>query len=58
MERLFTIKQAARQLQVSEKFLRKLQKTGRLRIVHLGRAVRVSERELDRLCSEAVQQSR
>jgi excisionase family DNA binding protein len=52
MERLFTIKRAARRLQVSEKFLRKLQQGGRLHVVRLGRAVRVSEQELQRLCRE------
>ncbi len=50
MERLFTIKRAAQQLQVSEKFLRKLERAGRLPTVRLGRAIRVSERELERLC--------
>jgi excisionase family DNA binding protein len=52
VERLFSIRRAARQLQVSEKFLRKLQRSGRLRIVRLGRAVRVSEQELEQLCRE------
>jgi len=52
VDRLFSIKRAARQLQVSEKFLRKLQRTGRLRIVRLGRVIRVSEAELERLCRE------
>jgi excisionase family DNA binding protein len=49
---MFSIKRAARRLQVSEKFLRKLQSVGRLRVVRLGRAVRVSEQELERLCRE------
>lgn len=52
MEHLFTLKQAATILAVSPEFLKKLQRTGRLRIVRLGRAVRVSERELERLCRE------
>ena len=52
MERFLTIRRAARCLQVSEKFLRKLQGSGRLRVVRLGRAVRESERELERLCRE------
>jgi len=52
VERFFTIKRAARRLQVSEKFLRKLQHTGRLRVIKLGRAVRISEQELLRLCRE------
>jgi len=52
VEQFFSIKHSARRLQVSEKFLRKLQRQGRLRVVRLGRAVRVSERELERLCCE------
>ena len=50
MECYFTLKQAARKLQVSEKFLRRLMTTGHLRVIRLGRAIRVSERELERLC--------
>lgn len=49
MEQLFTIKRAARRLQVSEKFLRRLQRSGRLKVVQLGRAVRVPQSELERL---------
>lgn len=56
MERFLTIKRAARTLQVSERFLRKLQRAGRLRIVRLGRAIRVSERELERLTREEFRQ--
>lgn len=52
MERLVSIKRAARRLQVSEKFLRRLQQSGRLRVVRLGRAIRISEQELERLCRE------
>jgi excisionase family DNA binding protein len=52
VERLVTLKQAARILSVSPEFLKKLQRQGRLRIVRLGRAVRVSEQELERLCRE------
>lgn len=54
MEHLFTLKQAAAILAVSPEFLKKLQRAGRLRIVRLGRAVRVSEHELERLCREEV----
>jgi excisionase family DNA binding protein len=50
VERLFTLKEAAAILAVSAEFLKKLQRSGRLHIVRLGRAVRVSERELERLC--------
>lgn len=52
MPRLYTLKAAAEQLAVSTEFLKKLQRTGRLRVVHLGRAVRITEQELDRLCRE------
>jgi excisionase family DNA binding protein len=50
--RLFTLKQAAAILAVSPEFLKKLQRKGRLHIVRLGRAVRVSDQELERLCRE------
>jgi excisionase family DNA binding protein len=55
MDRLFTLKKAAEILAVSPEFLKKLQRNGRLHVVRLGRAVRVSERELDRLCREEFQ---
>jgi excisionase family DNA binding protein len=50
MERFLTIRQAARRLQVSEKFLRRLQAAGQLRVIRLGRSVRVTETELERIC--------
>lgn len=49
MERLLTLKQAAEKLAVSAQFLKRLQQQGRLRVIRLGRAVRVSEQELERL---------
>jgi excisionase family DNA binding protein len=49
---LLTLKQAAATLSVSPEFLKKLQRQGRLKVVRLGRAIRVSEQELDRLCRE------
>ena len=52
MERLVTLKEAAKTLSVSPEFLKKLQRNGRLRIIRLGRAVRVSVQELERLCRE------
>ena len=52
MERYYSMKRAAERLEVSEKFLRKLQRAGRLKVVRLGRAVRVSEGELERLVRE------
>jgi excisionase family DNA binding protein len=55
VERLFTIKQAAAILAVSQEFLKRLQRAGRLRVIRLGRAVRISEQELQRLCREEFQ---
>ena len=49
MEQFYTIKRAARYLEVSEKFLRKLQRRGRLRVVRLGRTVRIARAEIERL---------
>ena len=52
VQKLMTLKQAASMLAVSEEFLKKLRRDGRLHVVKLGRAVRVSEQELERLCRE------
>jgi excisionase family DNA binding protein len=52
MMQLLTIKVAAEKLAVSPDFLKKLQRQGRLKVVRLGKAVRVSEQELERLCRE------
>jgi excisionase family DNA binding protein len=49
VERLFTFKQAAELLAVSPELLKKLRRQGRLRVVRLGRSVRVGEKELERL---------
>jgi excisionase family DNA binding protein len=49
VERLVTLKRAAQLLSVSVAFLKKLQRTGHLHVVHLGRAVRIPQAELDRL---------
>ena len=46
---MFTIKQAASILAVSPQFLKRLQREERLRVVRLGRAVRIPEQELERL---------
>ena len=54
MERLVTVKQAALMLSLSPEFLKKLRRQGGLRVVRLGRAVRISERELERLAVEGV----
>ena len=52
MMQLLSIKKAATVLSVSPEFLKKLQRQGRLRVVRLGRAIRISEQELERLCRE------
>jgi excisionase family DNA binding protein len=49
LEQLLTLKKAALKLDVSLQFLKRLQRQGRLRVIRLGRAVRVSEQELERL---------
>ncbi len=49
MERLLTLKAAAQKLAVSQQFLKRLQRQGRLKVVRLGRSVRIEERELERL---------
>lgn len=55
MEQLLSLKDAAKVLAVSKEFLKKLQRSGHLPVVRLGRAVRVSENELNRLCREGHQ---
>lgn len=52
MTQLLRLKKAAQRLDVSPEFLKKLRRQGRLRVVRLGRALRVTEEELDRLCRE------
>ena len=42
MQQLVTLKEAAETLAVSPEFLKKLQRLGRLQVVRLGKAVRVS----------------
>jgi excisionase family DNA binding protein len=56
MERLVTMKRAAARLQVSERFLRRLARSGHLKVVRIGRAVRIPAAELERLCREGVRQ--
>ena len=55
MKKLIALKTAAEVLSVSPEFLKKLQRDGRLKVVRLGRAVRISEDEVERLCREGVQ---
>ncbi len=54
MEQLLTLKKAAKKLDVSEQYLKRLQRQGRIRVIRLGRAVRISEQELERLCRDGV----
>ncbi len=54
VEKLITIKEAAYTLAVSPEFLKKLQRAGRLRVVRLGRAVRIPCEEVDRLSRDGV----
>ncbi len=54
MQKLLPLKTAAAMMSVSTEFLKKLQRQGQLRVVHLGRAVRISEHEVERLCREGV----
>ncbi len=50
MEQFVSVKQAAERLSVSQEFLKKLVRKGQLQVVRIGRAVRISEHELERLC--------
>ena len=52
-ERLFRFKEVAKRLAVSDSHLKRMIQEGRLRVVRLGkRAVRISLREIQRLCKE------
>jgi excisionase family DNA binding protein len=48
------MKSAAQHLAVSPEFLKKLRRKGLLKVVRVGRCVRVSEQELERLSREGV----
>jgi excisionase family DNA binding protein len=48
--RLLSLDAAAHQLSVSARHLRNLAARGQLRIVRLGRSVRVPREEIERLC--------
>ena len=54
VERLMTLRDAAATLSVSPDFLKRLHRAGRIRVVRLGRAVRVPEAEVERLVREGV----
>ena len=47
---LFTFDEVSAALSISRGMARKLAKTGRLEVVHIGRAVRIPRQELLRLC--------
>ena len=52
-DRLFRFKEAAKVLAVSDSSLKRMRREGKLRVVRLGRrAVRISQRELQRLCAK------
>ena len=52
-ERLFRFKEAAQRLAVSDSHLKRLYREGKVRVVRIGRrAVRISQRELQRLCAK------
>jgi excisionase family DNA binding protein len=51
-DQLYRLGQAADRLQVSLSMIKRLRREGKLRVVKVGRrAVRVSGREIDRLCA-------
>ena len=52
--RLFTIKEAAKFLNVSERFISARLSTGEIHSVRLGRCVRISLDEINRLASQGV----
>ena len=58
MEQLVTVKQAAATLSLSPEFVKKLERQGRLQVVRIGRAVRISEQEVERLCREGAGNAR
>jgi excisionase family DNA binding protein len=58
VDRLLNLQDAAAALAVSQDFLKKLYRSNRLRIVKLGRAVRVPEEEVNRLMREGVPRAR
>ncbi len=47
-----TIRRAAERLAVSHEFIKRLCRRGAIRVVRLGRAVRIPEHEIERLCRE------
>jgi excisionase family DNA binding protein len=56
MESLLTIKQTAAILAISPEFVKKLQRRGKVRVIRIGRAVRVSPREVERLCRDGLEE--
>ncbi len=52
---LLTLKEFSAQLSISEALARKWQRIGKIRVIKLGRAVRVPQEEVDRLIAEGSQ---
>jgi excisionase family DNA binding protein len=58
VERLIPLREAAATLSMSTDYLKRLHRAGRIRVVRLGRSVRISETELQRLVREGVPRAR
>jgi excisionase family DNA binding protein len=54
MNQLLTTKEAAWQLAVSPEFVKRLTREGRIKVVRLGRAVRIPQAEVERLSRSGV----
>jgi excisionase family DNA binding protein len=54
LAKLYTFKEAAARLAISQEFCRKLQRSGHLRVLRLGQAARIPESEIERLCERGV----
>jgi excisionase family DNA binding protein len=57
MDRLLSLADAAARLSMSPDFLKRLYRTDRLRIVRLGRSIRVPLEEVERLAREGVRRA-
>lgn len=49
--KLYRLREAAEELGVSESFLRRLSIEGKINVIRIGGAVRISEAELNRIAS-------
>jgi excisionase family DNA binding protein len=54
MKQLLTTKAAAGQLAMSPEFIKRLSREGRIKVVRLGRAVRIPQEEVERLSRSGV----